>query len=262
MREGFKMALEDSLREMFAMIELEMRRLRHDRTEIYTRAVQPVLWLAVYGTVMSHVRDIPTNGIPYIDYITPGVLLQSTIFVSVFYGLTIVWERETGILKRLLVAPASRYATVIGRAIASGVRAVVQALIIFPVAILLGVKFIANPIYILAAFLMLFMISGGFAALSILVASLMKTRERFMGIGQAMIMPLFFASNALYPIKLMPPFLQSIAILNPLTYAVDAVRGLMISGAVGNIALDFVAVIVFDIVIFTVASISFRRIIE
>jgi len=68
------MALTDSLREMFAMIELEMRRLKHDRTEIYTRAVQPILWLAVYGTVMSHVRDIPTGGIPYIDYITPGVL--------------------------------------------------------------------------------------------------------------------------------------------------------------------------------------------
>ncbi|NMC09743.1 MAG: ABC transporter permease [Methanothrix sp.] len=256
------MAPTESLREMFAMIELEMRRLRHDRTEIYTRAVQPILWLAVYGTVMSHVRDIPTGGIPYIDYITPGVLLQSTIFVSVFYGLTIVWERETGILKRLLVAPSSRYATVIGRAIASGVRATVQALIIFPVAILLGVKFISNPLYILAAFLMLFMISGGFAALSIFVASLMKTRERFMGIGQAMIMPLFFASNALYPISLMPPFLQSIAFVNPLTYAVDAVRGLMISGNVTNIFADFTAVIVFDILIFTAASISFRKIIE
>ncbi|OPY53487.1 MAG: ABC-2 type transporter [Methanosaeta sp. PtaU1.Bin060] len=244
------------------MIELEMRRLKHDRTEIYTRAIQPILWLAVYGSVMSHVRDIPTNGIPYIDYITPGVLLQSTIFVSVFYGLTLVWERETGILKRLLVAPASRYATVIGRALASGVRAVVQALIIFPVAMLLGVKFISDPVYIIAAFLMLFMISGGFAGLSIFVASLMKTRERFMGIGQAMIMPLFFASNALYPIKLMPPLLQSIAIVNPLTYAVDAVRGLMISGDVTNITLDFSAVIIFDLIIFAVASISFKKIIE
>ena len=107
------MTADDSLREMFAMIELEMRRLRHDRTEIYTRAIQPILWLAVFGSVMSEVRGIPTGGIPYIDYITPGVLLQSTIFVSVFYGLTIVWERETGILKRLLVAPASRSATVV-----------------------------------------------------------------------------------------------------------------------------------------------------
>ena len=200
------MAIKDSLREMFAMIELEVRRLRHDRTEMYTRAIQPILWLAVYGTVMSNIRAIPTDGIPYLDYITPGVLLQSTIFVSVFYGLTIVWERETGTLKKLLVAPASRYAIVIGRSIASGVRAIVQALIIIPIAMLIGVKIILNPLFLFAAFSILFFVSGGFAAISIFVASLMKTRERFMGIGQALIMPLFFASNALYPIKLMPLF--------------------------------------------------------
>ncbi len=252
----------DSLREMLAMIELEMRRLKHDRTEIYTRAVQPILWLAVYGTVMSHVRAIPTDGIPYLDYITPGVLLQSTIFVSVFYGLTIVWERETGILKKLLVAPASRYATVIGRSIASGVRAIFQALIIVPVALLIGVKFVPNPIYFFVALLILFLISGGFAAISILVASLMKTRERFMGIGQALIMPLFFASNALYPIKLMPPVLQYFALFNPLTYAVDAVRGLIISGDVTNLLPDIAAIALFDAIMFAVASISFRKIIE
>jgi len=185
------MAIKDSLREMFAMIELEVRRLRHDRTEMYTRAIQPILWLAVYGTVMSNIRAIPTDGIPYLDYITPGVLLQSTIFVSVFYGLTIVWERETGTLKKLLVAPASRYAIVIGRSIASGVRAIVQALIIIPIAMLIGVKIILNPLFLLVAFSILFFVSGGFAAISIFVASLMKTRERFMGIGQALIMPLF-----------------------------------------------------------------------
>jgi ABC-2 type transport system permease protein len=252
----------DFLREMFAMIELELRRLRHDRTELYTRAVQPILWLVVYGTVMSHVRAIPTDGIPYLDYITPGVLLQSTIFVSVFYGLTIVWERETGILKKLLVAPASRYATVIGRSVASGVRAIFQALIIIPVALLIGVRFVPNPLYFFMALLILFFISGGFAAISILVASLMKTRERFMGIGQALIMPLFFASNALYPINLMPPVLQYFALFNPLTYAVDAVRGLIISGDVTNLLPDIVAIALFDVIMFAAASISFRKIIE
>ncbi len=252
----------DSLREMFAMIELELRRLRHDRTEIYTRAIQPILWLAVYGTVMSHVRAIPTDGIPYLDYITPGVLLQSTIFVSVFYGLTIVWERETGILKKLLVAPASRYATVIGRSVASGVRAIFQVLIVIPVALLIGVDFLFNPLYFFTAILIIFLVSGGFAAISILIASLMKTRERFMGIGQALIMPLFFVSNALYPIKLMPPVLQFFAIFNPLTYAVDAVRGLLISGDLTSLLSDIAAIAIFDALMFAAASISFRKIIE
>jgi ABC-2 type transport system permease protein len=83
-----------------------------------------------------------------------------------------------------------------------------------------------------------------------------------MGLGQALIMPLFFASNALYPIELMPPALQRIAVLNPLTYAVDATRGLLISGDLSGLAVDVVAIIVFDVVIFAVASVSFRKIIE
>jgi len=252
----------DSLRVVFSMMELELRRLRNDRTEVYTRSVQPVLWLAVYGTVFSEIHAIPTNGVPYIDYITPGVLLQSVIFVAVFYGLTLVWERETGILKKLLVAPASRYATVIGRAVASGVRAIIQVAIVIPVALLLGVSFIPNLVYFAAALAILFIISGGFAALSIIVAALLKTRERFMGIGQALILPLFFASNALYPIALMPRALQVFAAFNPLTYAVDAVRGLMITGNLALLPLDVAAIALFDILMFAVASLSFRKIIE
>ncbi len=252
----------NALREMLAMMELELRRLRHDRTEIYTRAIQPILWLVVYGTIMSSVRAIPTEGMSYLAFITPGVLLQSTVFVSVFYGLTIVWERDTGILKKLLVAPVPRYATVIGKTIASGVRSLFQALIIVPVALLLGVKFVPNPLNFLAALVVLFLVSGGFAAISILVASFMKTRERFMGIGQAIIMPLFFASSALYPVKMMPVLLQRFAVLNPLTYAVDAVRGLMISGDLSHLLRDTAAIVVFDALMFVAASASFRKIIE
>jgi ABC-2 type transport system permease protein len=244
------------------MIELELRRLRHDRTEIYTRAVQPILWIVIYGPVMSSVRAIPTGGVPYTDFITPGVMIQTTTFVSIFYGLTIVWERESGILKKLLVTPASRYSMVIGRSMASGIRAIFQALIILPVAILIGVNFVPNPAYFILAFIVIFFASGGFAAISILVASFIKTRERFMGIGQAITMPLFFASNALYPIQIMPPILREFSTFNPLSYVVDAVRGLLITGDLSNILVDLVAITIFDITLFILASISFRRIIE
>jgi len=254
--------MRDSLRNMQAMIELELRRIKHDRTELYTRAVQPVLWLAIYGTIMSRVKAIPTGGIPYIDYIAPGVLMQSVIMLSIFYGLIMVWERESGILKKLYVTPASRYATIIGRSMAAGVRAIFQALIIIPIALLLGVKFLPNPLYFALALLIVFFISGGFAALSIFMASFMKTRERFMGIGQAIVMPLFFASNALYPIAMMPPIVHYFAIFNPLSYAVDAVRSLMISGDSTNLLLDIGAIAVFDAIMFVGASLSFRKIIE
>jgi ABC-2 type transport system permease protein len=245
------------------MIELELRRLRHDRTELYFRAVQPILWIVIYGPVMGTVKAIPTPGnIPYTDFITPGVLIQSTTFLCIFYGLMMVWERDSGILKKLLVTPASRYATVIGRSMASGVRAIFQGLIIIPVALLIGVKFVPNAAYFALAFVIIFFASGGFAAISILVASFMKTRERFMGIGQAIIMPLFFASNALYPIQMMPDALKYFSAVNPLSYVVDAVRGLLITGDLSNLLIDIAAIAVFDIVLFILASMSFKRIIE
>jgi ABC-2 type transport system permease protein len=247
---------------MLVMIELELRRLRHDRTELYFRAVQPVLWIVVFGPVMSSVRGIPTGGIPYTDFITPGVLIQSTTFLCIFYGLMMVWERDSGILKKLLVTPASRYATVIGRSMASGVRAIFQGLIIVPVALLIGVRFVPNAAYFISAFVIIFFASGGFAAISILVASFMKTRERFMGIGQAIIMPLFFASNALYPVQMMPQPLQYFSAVNPMSYVVDATRGLLITGDLTNLFIDIIAIAVFDTVMFVLASVSFRRIIE
>jgi ABC-2 type transport system permease protein len=173
-----------------------------------------------------------------------------------------VWERDSGILKKLLVTPASRYSTVIGRSMASGVRATFQALIIIPIALIIGVKFVPNAAYFILAFAVVFFASGGFAAISILVASFMKTRERFMGIGQAIIMPLFFASNALYPMQIMPRVLQDFSAFNPLSYVVDAVRGLLITGDLSGLPLDLAAIAIFDAVLFVLASISFRRIIE
>lgn len=254
--------MRDFLRETSAMIELELRRLRHDNTEMFSRAVQPILWLAVYGVILGAIRAIPTGSIPYIDFITPGIMVQSIIFTSIFYGLTTVWERESGILKKLLVTPASRYATVIGRSLAAAPRGLFQILILIPVSLLLGVRFVINPAYFILAMLIIIFTAGGFAAVSILIASLMKKRERFMGIGQAITMPLFFASSALYPLAIMPNVIQYIALFNPVTYVVDALRGLMITGNLAGLPFDLLVLVVFDAVIFLLASISFKRIIE
>uniref|UniRef100_UPI0012E793C1 ABC transporter permease n=1 Tax=Caldivirga sp. MU80 TaxID=1650354 RepID=UPI0012E793C1 len=111
---------------VLAFVELEARRIKYNMTEVITRAVQPILWLVVFGPIMARVRALPTGGIPYVAFITPGVILQSITFVSIFYGLTIVWERESGILKKLLTTPAPRIAIVLGRSSASIIRAFMQ----------------------------------------------------------------------------------------------------------------------------------------
>jgi ABC-2 type transport system permease protein len=112
------------------------------------------------------------------------------------------------------------------------------------------------------ALAIIYISSGGFAATSILIASFLKTRERFMGLGQALTMPLFFASNALYPVSMMPEIVQWIARFNPISYVVDAVRSLMITGNLTNLPVDLSAIALFDAVMFITASINFRRIIE
>src|ERR1051325_1481454 len=129
--------------------ELEVRKLRHDFTELLTRAIQPLLWLVLFGGVFARARIIPTDGIPYLDFMAPGILGQSTLFVSIFYGVAIIWERDLGITNKFLVSPTPRAALVLGKALSAGVRSLSQAVIIYAVALVLGVRLNWNPLALL-----------------------------------------------------------------------------------------------------------------
>jgi ABC-2 type transport system permease protein len=210
--------------------ELEVRKLSHDATELVTRAVQPALWLLVFGQVFTRIRAIPTGNVRYIDYMAPGILAQSVLFVSIFYGIAIIWERDLGIVHKFLASPTPRAALVLGKALSAGVRSFSQAIIIYLLALLLGVKINWSPLALLGVLVVIVFGSAIFSTFSLIIACLVRTRERFMGIGQVMTMPLFFASNAIYPISLMPGWLQVISRFNPLTYEVDALRAMMLAG--------------------------------
>jgi ABC-2 type transport system permease protein len=211
---------------------VEMRKIRHDRTELYTRAVQPALWLLIYGEVFTRVRAIPTPaGIPYLAYLAPGIMAQSALFIAIFYGIQIIWERDAGVLTKLMVTPTPRSALITGKAFASSVRSLVQGVAVVIIAILLGVSFTDNPLKLIAAAVILALGSAFFSCLSMSIAGVVVARDRLMGIGQAITMPLFFSSSALYPAKIMPGWLQVISKVNPLTYEVEALRGLLIGTA-------------------------------
>lgn len=221
--------------------ELEVRKLLHDPTEMFLRAAQPALWLVVFGEVFTRIRAIPTGSIPYLDFMAPGILAQSVLFTAIFYGIAIIWERDLGILQKLLVTPTPRTALVLGKALCAGVRGLSSAVIIYGLAILLGVRVNAHPAALVGLMVSVVLGAACFSTLSLIIACIVKTRERFMGIGQVLTMPLFFASNALYPIEIMPRWLQAIAHVNPLTYEVDALRALMLAQgtSVFGLGLDF-----------------------
>jgi ABC-2 type transport system permease protein len=225
--------------------ELEIRKLRHDPTELITRAVQPTLWLLVFGQVFTHTRAIPTGDLPYIAFMAPGILAQSVLFVAIFFGIAIIWERDLGIVHKFLASPTPRTALVLGKALSAGVRSLSQAVIIYALAVLLAVPMNWNPFALGGVLLTVLLGAAFFSTFSLVIACMVKTRERFMGIGQVLTMPLFFASNAIYPISIMPGWLQVISRANPLTYEVDALRALMVSGAtsVYGVGLDLVILI-------------------
>jgi ABC-2 type transport system permease protein len=221
-----------------AMCAVELQKLRHDRTELYTRAVQPALWLLIFGETFTRIKAIPTGGIPYLDYLAPGIIAQSAMFIAIFYGIMIIWERDAGILTKLLVTPTPRSALITGKAFAAGVKALIQAVVVVVIAALLGVAMTWNPLRLLGVAVAVVLGSAFFSCLSMTIAGIVLTRDRLMGIGQAITMPLFFGSNALYPVAVMPGWLQAVSKVNPLSYQVDALRGLLL-GTHAHLALDY-----------------------
>jgi ABC-2 type transport system permease protein len=249
------------VQDSWTIAEGELRKLRHDPTELITRAVQPLLWLLVFGQVIANTRAIPTGSLSYIDFLAPGILAQSALFSAIFFGIAIIWERDLGVLHKYLVSPASRGALVTGKALAGGLRSLVQAAMVYALALVIGVHLRLDPLSVIGVALVVVIGSAAFATFSLVIACLVRTRERFMGIGQILTMPLFFASSAIYPISIMPDWLQVVAHLNPLTYQVDALRGLMVQGATESfpLALDFAVLSVTTVVLIAIAARLYPR---
>ena len=232
-----------------------MRKLRHDPYELFTRMIQPAIWLLIFGQALAKARAIPTN-VPYLDFMAPGILAQSILFIAIFYGIALIWERDMGILQKILVSPAPRVCLVLGRAISAGIRSLSQVCAIYVLALLLGIDLRWDPLSLLVVLATALTGAAVFSTFSLIVAAIVKTRERFMGIGQVLTMPLFFASNALYPIEIMPGWIRTLSILNPLTYQVDALRSCMIVGETSHFGLgvDFLVSFLYFFVFVTIAT--------
>ncbi len=256
-------ALTSFIEKTFTIVWLEARKLRHDPTDLLTRAVQPALWLLIFGEVFTRIRAIPTGNVRYLDFMAPGILAQSVLFISIFAGIAIIWERDLGIIHKFLASPTPRAALVLGKALAAGVRGMAQAIIIYLLALILGVHMNWNPLALLAVLIMVILGAACFATFSLIIACLVKSRERFMGIGQVLTMPLFFASNAIYPVAIMPGWLQVIAHSNPLSYEVDALRNLMLAnGAITTgLITDFVVMLVATTVLVLLGARLYPRVV-
>ena len=241
----------------FAIVELQ--KLQHDRTELVTRMVQPALWLLIFGTTFSRLHVINTGSVSYLAFLSPGIIAQSALFISIFYGIQIIWDRDAGILAKLAVTPAPASALITGKSFAAGVRSVAQVVGVLALAYLMGVGLTINPLRILGAMGIVMLGAAFFACLSMTLAGLVRSRDRLMGIGQAITMPLFFASNALYPVDVMPGWLHVLSKVNPLSYEVDALRALLIGTAFHPV--DIAVLVVAAMLGIVTASTLLRRLV-
>ncbi len=201
----------------------ELIRFRTDRLRAITSLVQPILFLFVLGTGLSRLasRGMPP-GVDFKTFIYPGVLAMSVLFTAIFSAASIVWDREFGFLREMLVAPVRRWAIVVGKCLGGATVATFQGIIFLALAGVAGVPY--NPILLLTLVGELLLLSFTLTAFGVMMAARIKQIQAFMALTQLFVLPLFFLSGALYPLNGLPAWLTVLTRIDPLSYIVDPMR--------------------------------------
>jgi ABC-2 type transport system permease protein len=221
---------------IYALWRRDMVKFLRDRRSLITSMVRPFLWLVAFGFGLRASVKLPGAGDDFVSFLVPGMAAMTVLFSSMFAAISIVWEREFGFLKELLVAPIPRGAIVAAKLAAGSATATVEAALMLALAPLIGARFsVAGA---LASLPLLALFGMSVNALGIVVAARMKSFEGFGSVVNFVIQPIFFLSGALYPIEGLPRVLRVVVLLNPMSYVVDAVRGLCIGPHHFPIALD------------------------
>lgn len=240
---------------IYAVWLREFKVYTREKERVISSMISPILWLVAFGSGLGSV--VTLEGVNYRTFIYPGILVMSVLFASLFYGVYVIWDRKLDFLKEVLVAPLSRVSIFIGKVLGGCTTVMIQT-----VAILIIGYFIGLPLPLdafLGAFLLLFLLSISLVSLGLSIGANMKSPEGFMLIANFVIWPLFFFSGALFPLNNLPAWLSGVTSANPITYGVDAVRGITIGvqhfPMLGNIGV----LVVFALIVIVAGTLSFRR---
>lgn len=240
---------------IYAMWWREFKVFQREKSRIVSSIVQPLMWLFLFGTGIG--AGINVGNLNYRDYIYPGILTMSVLFGSVFFGLYIVWDRKLDVLKAVLVAPVSRISIFLGKVLGGCTDVMLQIIILFLFSFLFPA---INPWGIPLALLLLFITSIALVSLGLALGSLLESLEGFQVISSFLVFPLFFLSGALFPIDdKLPGWLKGMVELNPLTYAVDGVRGALLNVNIFPFYLDLGVITFFAAIMLVLGSILFAR---
>jgi ABC-2 type transport system permease protein len=257
------------LRGIYTLWQREVKRYLRDRARIVSSFVQPLLWLVIFGEGLSSLArggSLPNN-LTYQQYIFPGIVGQTLLFTSMFMGISVIWDREFGFLKEIMVAPISQFSVFLGKMLGDSTDALIQGTMVFVLGAVLS-SFLGinlNIFVFLESLPIMILITFGLVGVGLTVASLIESLESF-GVIQSFInLPLFFLSGAIIPLSGsgVPKWLQIASRFDPLTYGVDALRTI-IDGKAWTLPLyplyfDILVICVFDVAMITIGTFMFSR---
>ncbi len=224
------------LNAVYVIVAREFKKFVREKSRLFSALARPLLWLFIVGAGISRLVPVE-SGVPYTQFIFPGILGMTILFSSIFSSISIIWDKEFGFMKEILVAPVSRFSIVVGKALSGTIVSTIQAVIILALFPFLGLKL--NVIQISEAIIICIALSFCISALGIVIATFYESYESFSVIMNFIIMPMFFLSGAMYPVRMLPPVLQFVSKLNPLTYGIDAIKHVILPSIGGRMSYDF-----------------------
>jgi ABC-2 type transport system permease protein len=237
---------------VYVIVAREYKKFVRERSRLVSTIARPLVWLFLVGGGMS--RLVPVKGgLSYMQFIFPGILGMTILFSSIFSSISIIWDKEFGFMKEILVAPISRFSVVVGKALSGMLISTIQAAIILAFFPVLGLH--VGFFQIIGCLALCSVLAFAIAAFGIVLATFYESYESFSVIMNFIVMPMFFLSGAMYPVKLMPSILQFFTRVNPLTYGIDALKHLIFPLETGAMSADFT--LAADVSVIAVAALVF-----
>jgi len=247
---------------IYALWYRETKVFLRERSRVISSIINPILWLLIIGGGLG--SAVSFSGINYQTFIYPGILIQTALFSSVFFGVYIVWDKKIDFMKEVLVAPMRRTSIFVGKILGGSTDTLLQVLILFVIGFIFMISGLMpglqlTPFSVLVSLAFLLVTTIGLVSIGLILGSQMESPEGFQLIISFLVFPLFFLSGALFPITNLPEWLSPFILANPVTYAVDGIRGVMMGISRFNLLFDFTVVCLFAIVMILIGTYAFKK---
>jgi len=247
------------LRGIYTLWKREVLRLLREKSRLVSSVVTPILWLIIFGTGLG-MSVAARTGFSYQQFLFPGIIGQTLLFTAMFMGISVIWDKQFGFMKEILVAPVSRLSIFIGKMLGVGTNSMLQGIIVFALGFFIGVPI--SAVMVVEAIPLMLLITVGLVCIGLTIASVLNSLENFGVIMTFVNMPMFFLSGALFPVATLPDWLKWVFYINPLTYGVDALRSITMGSGWPTILplWQLILIIVaFDVLMIAVGSYAFTR---